>query len=108
MEQLNQFSYCYSTPIGKLKITQKNNAIIKVSFLNTALVSKKDIVKETPLILKTSIHLQEYFSGTRKTFNIPLSPEGTIFQKKVWNALLTIPYGETRSYKEIAQLVRVS
>lgn len=46
--------------------------------------------------------LQEYFKGTRQTFNIKLNPQGTDYQKTVWNALLTIPYGETRSYKDIA------
>ena len=47
--------------------------------------------------------LDEYFTDNRKIFEIPLHPVGTDFQKKVWNALLDIPYGETRSYKEIAQ-----
>ncbi|MDC7126561.1 MAG: methylated-DNA--[protein]-cysteine S-methyltransferase, partial [Spirochaetales bacterium] len=45
----------------------------------------------------------EYFEGTRKVFNLKLSPEGTDFQKKVWKALLDIPYGETRSYQDIAK-----
>jgi methylated-DNA-[protein]-cysteine S-methyltransferase len=48
------------------------------------------------------IRLNEYFTGIRKIFDIPLRPIGTDFQKKVWHALLNIPYGETRSYKEIA------
>ncbi|MBA4535178.1 methylated-DNA--[protein]-cysteine S-methyltransferase [Brevibacillus halotolerans] len=46
--------------------------------------------------------LRDYFQGKRKTFTFPIDLHGTVFQKKVWNALLTIPYGETRSYKEIA------
>ena len=51
---------------------------------------------------QTKKQLDEYFSGTRKAFDIPLHPVGTEFQQQVWNALLEIPYGETRSYKDIA------
>ena len=59
---------------------------------------------ETSSILEQARQqLDEYFAGIRRLFEIPLHPVGTDFQKKVWNALLDIPYGETRSYKEIAQ-----
>lgn len=51
---------------------------------------------------QTKQELDEYFSGKRKTFDIPLHPVGTDFQKQVWQALLEIPYGETRTYKEVA------
>ncbi len=54
---------------------------------------------------QTKKELDEFFAGERKTFDIPLHPIGTDFQKQVWQALLEIPYGETRSYKEIAQSV---
>lgn len=60
------------------------------------------VEKETPLLFMAGNQLKEYFAGERKKFSLPLQPEGTPFQKKVWDALLTIPYGETRSYKEIA------
>ena len=64
---------------------------------------KAEFKIETSSILEqTKKQLDEYFTGNRKTFDIPLHPVGTDFQKKVWNALLDIPYGETRSYKEIA------
>jgi len=49
--------------------------------------------------------LKEYFEGTRKVFEIDINPEGTVFQKQVWDALLKIPYGETRSYAQIAEAV---
>ncbi len=52
---------------------------------------------------ETAKQLEEYFAGTRKVFDLPLCPEGTDFQKRVWKALLEIPYGETRTYQEIAQ-----
>ena len=59
-------------------------------------------IKETPLVKKTAAQLNEYFAGKRKVFDLPLKPEGTDFQRSVWQALLTIPFGETRSYREIA------
>ncbi|MGN1214738.1 MAG: methylated-DNA--[protein]-cysteine S-methyltransferase [Candidatus Cryptobacteroides sp.] len=51
---------------------------------------------------RTKMQLNEYFAGKRRAFDIPLHPVGTEFQRRVWMALTTIPYGETRSYKEIA------
>lgn len=61
-------------------------------------------LKEEPsaVLLRTKAQLDEYFAGGRRTFDIPLHPVGTDFQKRVWNALLEIPYGETRTYKDIA------
>ncbi len=58
------------------------------------------------VILRAKQQLDEYFAGKRKAFDIPLHPVGTDFQKRVWNALLEIPFGETRTYKEIALRVR--
>ena len=54
---------------------------------------------------RAAVQLEEYLNGKRRHFDLPLRPQGTEFQRSVWNALLTIPYGETRSYKEIAQAV---
>ena len=59
-------------------------------------------IETSPILELAKKQLNEYFTGNRKTFDIPLHPVGTDFQKKVWRALLDIPYGETRSYKEIA------
>lgn len=59
-------------------------------------------VETSDVLEQTKKQLDEYFAGTRKTFDIPLHPVGTEFQQQVWNALLKIPYGETRSYKDIA------
>lgn len=55
-----------------------------------------------PVLVETERQLGEYFAGERRTFDVPLSFSGTDFQKRVWNALLTIPFGQTRSYREIA------
>ena len=55
-----------------------------------------------PMLLKVKQQLEQYFAGQRQQFNLPLDFQGTDFQQRVWRALLTIPYGETRSYKDIA------
>jgi len=60
---------------------------------------------ETPLIQKAAAQIKEYFEGKRTQFKLPLAPHGTEFQLAVWRALQDIPYGETRSYKEIAATI---
>jgi len=60
------------------------------------------LLNETPLLSAASLQLLEYFHGRRRVFDLPLAPAGTEFQKRVWAALQHIPYGETRSYQDIA------
>ena len=61
--------------------------------------------KETPLLRECQRQLEEYFAGKRFKFSLPIELEGTNFQKKVWQALTCIPYGEVWSYRELAQAV---
>jgi methylated-DNA-[protein]-cysteine S-methyltransferase len=61
---------------------------------------------EELLLKKATTQIEEYLNGTRKKFDLPLNAEGTDFQKKVWQELANIPYGETRSYKEIAVAIK--
>lgn len=61
--------------------------------------------ENNPVVQQTIKELEEYFAGNRKVFTVPLDLRGTEFQKKVWEALREIPYGETRSYKEIAEKI---
>lgn len=68
-------------------------------------LSIKLIHKRVDIIQKAEIQLKEYFRGVRKQFDVPLEFSGTNFQKKAWESLLTIPYGETISYSEQAQLI---
>jgi methylated-DNA-[protein]-cysteine S-methyltransferase len=60
---------------------------------------------ETPLIKKTATQIEEYLAGKRRQFSVPIAMHGTAFQMAVWRALQSIPFGETRSYKEIAVLI---
>lgn len=92
--------FCYDTEIGTIKISEKDEKIIGLVFSDYK--KENEIEKETDAIRKTYLQLKEYLSGKRKNFDIEIEMIGTEFQKKVWKELLNIPYGETRSYKDIA------
>lgn len=92
------------TPVGKMGIIEENDAITHLYFSDGSLPEGAEL-KETELIKKAKTQLQEYFSGRRKNFDLPLEPSGTAFQQAVWQALCSIPYGETRSYKDIASQI---
>lgn len=103
----------YNSPCGEIVLASMGNELCLCDWneMPCAERNKHRLVKymnaefkvETSDVLEqTKKQLDEYFAGTRKTFDIPLHPVGTEFQQQVWNALLEIPYGETRSYKDIA------
>lgn len=94
----------YTCPIGKIGIAEKNGAICHV-FFNTEASPDGFTLQKSPLMEKAERQLTEYFSGSRKTFDLPLNLGGTEFQTTVWQALQTIPAGETRSYKDIAVMI---
>lgn len=94
------------SPVGRLKLVAHDAALVAVLWENEkpkrvrlATLIQQD---QHPILQKTLQQLHEYFNGTRQQFELPLDFEGTAFQKSVWQALLTIPFGETRSYKDIA------
>ena len=88
----------YNSPIGELYITADEYSLLSVSFS-----SKENEISDENNIIKTAKkQLDEYFSRRRKVFDLPINPIGTEFQKKVWAELIKIPYGKTRTYKEIA------
>jgi len=91
----------YSSPLGQLTIVEENDAVTHILFADSK--GLPDCMpKETPVIKMAKKELSEYFEGKRTTFSTPIQLHGTTFQKAVWNALLTIPFGEIRSYKDIA------
>ena len=96
----------YNSPIAAIRIIENGKAITSIKFTVTHPYPPSDAEeKETELIKETYKQLCEYFAGQRTVFDVPLEAHGTDFQKRVWNALLTIPYGETRSYQQIAAIV---
>lgn len=98
----------YQTILGPIEIKEENGKITQVHYLTTqelekTKTSKQD--KETQLTKQTYIQITEYLEGTRKEFTIPTNLRGTPFQMKVWEELQKIPYGETRSYQDIANAI---
>ncbi len=110
--------FYYQTKLGRLFIAEDGQGIVEVSIVkekvvasleNENMIGREELmsceIEETSLIQEAARQLMEYFDGRRKEFSICLNPKGTDFQKRVWDALKTIPYGETRSYKQIAEAV---
>ena len=97
------------TPVGRLKLVAHDQALVAVLWENESpnRVRVATLIEDQnhPVLLKTQQQLREYFNQTRTIFDLALDFQGTDFQKKVWQALLTIPFGETRSYKQIAEQI---
>ena len=91
----------YATLFGNLWIGETGGAVTNVWF-REAEVPASAVRKETELLKTAGRQLREYLDGKRKAFDLPLAPKGTDFHKSVWDALLDIPYGETRTYGQIA------
>ena len=90
------------TPLGIARITGDENGISSVSVLDSD-EKESDIIPE---VLQDCVYqLQEYFNGKRQNFSLPLNAEGTDFQKKVWEALVEIPFGKTTSYLELSRVL---
>lgn len=98
-----------NSPVGRIRLVASDKGL-------TALLWEDDDPKrikvqsysedpDHPVLLETEKQLNEYFAGERKSFSLPLDFVGTDFQKKVWEALLSIPFGETRTYGQIAKQI---
>ncbi|MDY5212485.1 methylated-DNA--[protein]-cysteine S-methyltransferase [Intestinibacter sp.] len=94
--------FFYNTKIGKLGIREDGKNITHIYLRDKDIDEDKVVIEESDLIKRAYIQIDEYIKGKRKIFDLPLNPNGTEFQKKVWKALTEIPYGETTSYKDIA------
>jgi methylated-DNA-[protein]-cysteine S-methyltransferase len=96
--------FFYSTIIGKIGIQENGHAITKV-YLPHEEAPKDATVIETELLKVAAKQLQNYFEGKRRSFTLPLELKGTEFMLSVWKELQNIPYGETCSYKDIAERI---
>ncbi|MCF8370967.1 MAG: methylated-DNA--[protein]-cysteine S-methyltransferase [Bacteroidales bacterium] len=90
----------YSSPIGTVEVTIREEAIISIYFIEESKTSNQPISDFGETVL---LQLKEYFEGNRQTFDLQLKPEGTEFQQQVWSELLKIPFGKTISYIELAR-----
>lgn len=102
-------TYAYklmNSPVGELKLVANGNRLAAILWENDkpnrVRLPESIEADDRPILLETERQLNEYFAGTRDRFDLEFDFQGTEFQKKVWAALLTIPFGETRSYSDIA------
>ena len=91
--------YPYNTPVGRMTIAANGQAITQAAFGDVELAGER---RPTALTNDAANQLQEYFAGKRRAFNLALQPAGSEFQKRIWDTLLSIPYGQTRTCEQIA------
>jgi len=105
-------TYVYKSmksPVGELQLVASDAGLAAILWENDdpnrIRLGDRTEKKNHPVLIETEKQLREYFGGERDTFSVKLDFKGTEFQKQVWKALLTIPYGETRSYAQIAKQI---
>lgn len=105
-------NYVYKTmpsPVGELKLIASDKGLVAILWENDpperVRVRATEEHKDHPILKETERQLKEYFSGIRSSFSLELDFVGTDFQKRVWQALQTIPFGQTRSYGELAKQI---
>jgi len=101
LNQGMEYLWHYQTAIGAIGILERERRITNL-FFETDPVPDGAAVEETELLREAGRQLQEYLLGRRKAFELPLAPSGTAFMRRVWDCLTEIPYGATRSYREVA------
>jgi methylated-DNA-[protein]-cysteine S-methyltransferase len=100
---MDQIYYTYETALGNVVIVSDGSAVIALYLEDAKSFSGKKTANK--LTDQAARQLEEYFCGKRRQFDLPLRPLGTGFQQAAWKGLLSIPYGETRSYKQVAQMI---
>ncbi len=99
---MNKTYFPYNTPVGHVTIAADGSAITNIAFGDVELEGER---RATQLTNSCANQIQEYLAGRRQLFDVPLNPHGTDFQKKVWAQLQLIPYGQTRTYSQIAEAI---
>ena len=95
--------WMFESPVGVIALAAQDGALVRLYLPNAP--TPRLMPHKTPLMEQAERQLMEYFRGERKQFDLPLVPEGTPFQKRVWQALKEIPYGQTCSYGDIARSI---
>jgi len=97
-----------NSPVGRLRLVSDGASLIAIEFENQQNSIREGVERVDAVLTACRDQLKEYFAGTRRRFDIPLAPSGTAFQKSVWQALSGIPYGQLRSYRDIAEILNKS
>lgn len=90
---------CWRSPLGPILLEEEGGAVTGLHFCGQEVPAQGPV---SPVLVQAAAQLAEYFAGQRQSFTIPLAPRGTPFQQEVWRALCAIPYGQTRSYGQLA------
>ena len=91
------------SPVGELTITEDGDAIVAISWVDSP--GERLAGNGSPLLAEAARQLDAYFAGKLTRFDLPLAPSGSPFETRVWTAMAEIPYGETRCYGELAEMV---
>ena len=94
------YSESFQSPVGEITVFADESFLREIRFSGN-----NGAENPNPVTNRTVTELREYFDGKRKTFTVPFSPQGTDFQKRVWSALCTVPYGKTVTYGDIARKI---
>lgn len=102
-----RFFEIYHSPLGELLLVANDDSLLEIRFPEATRKEKlpQQCTKGSTLCARAAAQLEAYFAGDLQTFDLPLSPQGTPFQQRVWKALLDIPYGKTISYGELAHRI---
>ena len=90
------------TPLGKTKLVATDSALVAILLPGQHKPLDSREAQGHPLLLRAARELREYFAGKRRDFTVPIAPQGTPFQQRVWSELARIPYGQHRSYGDLA------
>lgn len=90
---------CWRSPLGPILLEEDGGAVTGLRFCGQEVPAQGPV---SPVLAQAAAQLAEYFAGQRQSFTVPLAPRGTPFQQEVWRALCAIPYGQTRSYGQLA------
>ncbi|OBU13885.1 cysteine methyltransferase [Photobacterium aquimaris] len=100
---MSTYYHTINTPLGCLTLYATDSALTAILYKHqTPAIETATYSPQHPLLAECELQLQQYFSGIRQQFDLPLAPQGTDFQQRVWQALLTIPYGSHWSYQQLA------
>lgn len=94
-----------STPVGRLRLLSSGSELVRIEFEGREIRDADQRAANDTVLADCAGQLREYFQGTRHNFQLPLGARGTDFQQRVWQALGSIPYGQVRSYREIARAI---
>lgn len=97
--------HAVSSPIGTLTLAARGDALVQLHLPGSSDPAPTVTGAPSAVLARAASQLAEYFAGTRTSFDLPLAPEGTAFQREVWRALCDVPYGESCSYAAIARAI---